>query len=108
MFMTFDKDELKTIAAALTEEIKPMLSKLLKQDKASTCSPMNINELADYMKVSKNFIYKLIHDKKIPHIKRGNKLLLFNREEINKWLNSYKVPVLTESKNDKLDKKQFD
>ena len=51
----------------------------------------NLNELADYIKMSKSTIYKWCSNGQIPYIKTG-KLLLFNKEEIDKWLEHSAVP----------------
>ena len=52
---------------------------------------LNLNELADYIKVSKSTAYKWCSSGQIPYIKTG-KLLLFNKDAIDLWLDQYNVP----------------
>jgi excisionase family DNA binding protein len=52
---------------------------------------LNLNELADYVKVSKSTAYKWCSKGKIPYIKTG-KILLFKKETIDLWLQQYSVP----------------
>lgn len=44
--------------------------------------------------VSKSNLYKLVHEKKIPHYKsKGGKLTYFNREELLQWLLAVRIPT---------------
>ena len=52
---------------------------------------LTLNELADYIKVSKSTAYKWCSNGQIPYIKTG-KLLLFKKEDIDKWLERSTVP----------------
>ena len=52
---------------------------------------LNLNELADYIKVSKSTAYKWCSNGQIPYIKTG-KLLLFKKDTIDLWLDQYNVP----------------
>ena len=52
---------------------------------------LKIDELSKYIKMSKSSIYKLCGSNEIPHIKRGS--LLFDKAEIDKWLELYNVPA---------------
>ena len=45
----------------------------------------NVNEVADYLNVTKGTIYKFTSNSEIPHIKKG-KRLLFKKSEIDLWL----------------------
>ena len=45
----------------------------------------NIDELCDYLHLSKSHIYKLTKDNKIPHYK-NSKCLYFERKEILDWI----------------------
>lgn len=46
-----------------------------------------IEELSDYLKISKDTIYKLAKARKIPSSKIGNQWR-FNRETVDEWLSS--------------------
>ena len=53
---------------------------------------LNLNELADYIKVSKSTAYKWCSNGQIPFIKTG-KLLLFRKDVIDLWLEQFNVPT---------------
>ena len=57
---------------------------------------LNINDLSEYIKLSKSSIYKLTMDNKIPFIKKGK--LLFKKEAIDQWLEQYAQPTAHELK----------
>jgi excisionase family DNA binding protein len=49
---------------------------------------LTITEVANYLKISKSTIYKMVMRREIPFIKlRGT--LLFEQDELNQWLASY-------------------
>ena len=52
---------------------------------------MEVTELALYLKKSKSSIYKRCSANEIPYIKTG-KNLLFNKAEIDLWIQQYAVP----------------
>lgn len=52
---------------------------------------LTLDELKDYIKMSKSTIYKWCSSGQIPYIKTG-KLLLFKKEAIDSWLEQYNVP----------------
>ena len=58
---------------------------------------MNIDELALYLGVSRNTIYWWIATRKIPHNKLG-KLVRFDQNEINTWLQSNSRQVASSDK----------
>lgn len=59
---------------------------------------LGIQELCEYIKLSKSSVYKLTMDNKIPFIKRGKKLL-FKMESIDLWLGQYAQPTIKEIQN---------
>ncbi len=60
---------------------------------------MNINQLCDYLGLSKSHIYKLTSTREIPHSKNRGKKLYFNKYEIDKWVLENKIDT-----NDEIDK----
>jgi len=56
---------------------------------------LNVDELAEYIKLSKSTIYKGTMSHRIPHIKAGKKLL-FSQEAIDQWLQQFKQPTIEE------------
>ena len=54
------------------------------------------NEAAEYMGISKSYLYKLTMNNNIPHYKPMGKMCYFNREELVDWLQSNRVATTTE------------
>jgi excisionase family DNA binding protein len=52
----------------------------------------NVEAVSAYLDFSILYIYKLCYKKKIPHIKIG-KTILFDKVEIDAWMESKKIPV---------------
>lgn len=46
---------------------------------------IKVNEVAEYLGLSKDFIYKLCRERKIPKIKIGSRIM-FKKDTIDKWL----------------------
>jgi len=46
---------------------------------------MNVKEIAIYLRVSKETIYRLLKSNKIPHHRIG-KTIIFDCDEIDKWV----------------------
>ncbi|WP_299007939.1 helix-turn-helix domain-containing protein [uncultured Tenacibaculum sp.] len=55
-----------------------------------TSKIMDIEQLSDYLGLSKSHIYKLTSTHSIPHSKRG-KRLYFDKETINNWVLEHKI-----------------
>jgi len=51
---------------------------------------MNINELTDYIGLSKNTIYSWVWQRRIPYTKFG-RLVKFDRRAIDLWVKKYSV-----------------
>lgn len=66
---------------------------------------MDVNELADYLKLEKQTIYNWLHKKKIAGIKVG-RVWRFDKNSIDEWLHSRVVPA--NPKDDKNTKGLFD
>lgn len=50
----------------------------------------NVKEVTKYLSVSESTIRKLVREKKIPHFRILSKIL-FDKEQIDKWLNSNQI-----------------
>ena len=46
---------------------------------------LDVQNLADYIHLSKSCIYKMVSNQTIPHIKIGTRTL-FDREQIDRWV----------------------
>lgn len=64
----------------------------------SSASIMNITQVANYLDVSKSWIYKMTSSSEIPHAKRGKKLY-FIKADIDNWIEKHKVTT-----NDEIEK----
>lgn len=64
------------------EAIHQKLDKLLALSK----DVFTIDEAALYTGLSKQYLYKLTHRRKIPFSKPNNKIVYFCKKELNEWL----------------------
>jgi excisionase family DNA binding protein len=62
------------------------------QTRQETGKPMGVLEASDFLKLAPQTIYGLVFNRKIPHTKKGKKLL-FDRSELEAWLQSGKREV---------------
>ena len=64
--------------------------------KGQTEKPLTFEEAADYLGLSKSYLYKLTCSNKIPHYKPQGKRLYFSKSELDIWL--FRNPVKTTGK----------
>lgn len=50
---------------------------------------MNIEDAKKFLKLSKSTLYDYVHDKKIPHVKVGDRVL-FDESDLVTWMESKK------------------
>jgi excisionase family DNA binding protein len=48
---------------------------------------LNIQEASVYTNLSTSYLYKLVAKKEVPHLRAGYKIL-FNKHDLDKWLES--------------------
>lgn len=73
------------------EERLNRIEKLLDEQKSTASKKMmNVDEVSAYTGYVKRYIYHLTGEKRIPHYKRGGKLM-FDRDEIDRWLQENRV-----------------
>ena len=56
----------------------------------------DINEAADYLNVSKSFLYRLTCEKRIPHYKPTGKRLYFKKQDLDAWLTQNRIATRKE------------
>ena len=80
-----DQGELATLFGAIIQkEIHQFKEEIL--DSLPRQTPlMDVCELAEYLAVSKDWIYKKVQEKLIPHTKVGS-AIRFHRVEVDRWL----------------------
>jgi excisionase family DNA binding protein len=94
MKSTLEPDDIQIIVDNIFNKLKPHLSnKPIQSDNL-----MDIDELCDYLKVSKQWVYERTHLKQIHYIKLSNKELRFSKKEIDRWLDSLSTPQVNEYK----------
>ena len=88
--LEFDIQELASqVAIQVGKAIKPILDQYpLREDRL-----YDVQELAEYLSVSTQWIYERVQLKEIPYIKVG-RLLRFQKSDIDRWLEDLKVPPM--------------
>jgi excisionase family DNA binding protein len=59
----------------------------------------DVDEISEYLHMSKSTIYKGTMSHRIPHIKAGKKLL-FSQDAIDQWLQKFNQPTVEEVASD--------
>ena len=72
------------------EHIQNAISLIEKKSAADEQKFLNIDQVSDFIGLSKSSVYGLTHKRIIPHYKNG-KRLYFNKSEIVDWITSCKV-----------------
>jgi len=88
--LEFDIQELASqVAIQVGKAIKPILDQYpLREDRL-----YDVQELAEYLSVSTQWIYERVQLKEILYIKVG-RLLRFKKSDIDCWLDTLKVPPM--------------
>ena len=90
-----------TIQQILKEFLEPIIDEcisnsfskhagLLSTSQSNLGEIMDINAASKYLSLSKSFMYKLTHTRKIPHYKHC-KHLYFKKDELNEWIAKGKI-----------------
>ncbi len=90
--LTITEENIHQIADAIIERLLPALARRTGAGQPDDAL-MDVQELAQYMKVDESWIYARTGQQRIPYIKKG-KYLLFRRSEIDKWLQQDAVKPL--------------
>ena len=73
------------------EDFKKITDAISAKVAVNTKEVLTTDEAASYMGVSKAYLYKLTMGKKIPHYKPMGKMVYFNRQELEQWLQANRV-----------------
>jgi excisionase family DNA binding protein len=77
-----------------------MNEKKLNKETTFSQTVLTLDELVNYCGYKKNYIYQLIHKRKIPaHKPPKGKKLFFSKTEIDDWLLTRKLETVEEIKN---------
>jgi excisionase family DNA binding protein len=91
--LTLPPELVDLITDKLLERLKPILSR---HEKHEDDIILDLQGLAQYLKVTPKWIYEQTHLKTIPHLKLTNKQLRFRKKDIDKWLDTLKNPAIGE------------
>lgn len=75
----------------MDKELKKVADLISAKMSLNTKEVLTSDEAASYMGVSKSYLYKLTMEKKIPHYKPMGKMVYFNRQELEYWLQANRV-----------------
>lgn len=83
------------------QEIAERLDRIERLTRLSCKEALNINELCEFTGYAKEYVYQLVHKRKIPFYKNENgKLLYFKKSEIENWMLATRVPTNEEIRRD--------
>jgi len=91
--LTLPPELVNEIADKVIEKLKPILANRKGEVEDVI---FDVQGLAEYLKVSLKWIYERTHLKEIPHLKKDG-ILRFRKRDIDKWLDSNKIPVVNPS-----------
>jgi excisionase family DNA binding protein len=57
---------------------------------------ITVKEAASYIGVSKDLVYQLVREGKLPHVKVGRRIL-FRKEVLDRWMNNQEVLSVKEN-----------
>jgi excisionase family DNA binding protein len=89
----FEQQDIEAIAHKVAEILTHIL---IRNDKHEIDTILDVQGLAEYLRVSPKWIYEQTSFKSIPHYKLSNKQLRFRKTDIDDWLNKLKRPAMTE------------
>lgn len=92
MKVELETQDIDAISQKLAERIKPLLPGWDRHDDTI----LDVKGLCDYLQVTPKWVYERTHRKEIPYYKPSNKQLRFRKKEIDRWLDSYKIPAINE------------
>jgi excisionase family DNA binding protein len=88
--LTLSTEFIDAIGDKVIEKLKPIIGGNSKHEDDVI---LDVNGLAGYLRVSKQWLYERTHLKEIPHLKIDGQLR-FKKRDIDKWLNTFNVPAL--------------
>lgn len=80
----------------MTEELRMVADQITANIISTTKEVLTSDEAAQYMGISKSYLYKLTMRQQIPHFKPMGKMCYFNRVELESWLQSNRVATTDE------------
>lgn len=75
----------------MNKEFKEVANLITAKTIFCTKEVLTSDEAARYMGISKSYLYKLTMRKDIPHYKPMGKIVYFNRQELERWLQNNRI-----------------
>lgn len=63
-----------------------LIERILREQSACNKHVLDVDEACSYMKVSRSFLYKMTHERKIACYCPSGKKLYFKREDLDEWM----------------------
>lgn len=76
------------------EEINLIADRIAAQSSICHKEVLTLDEAARYMGISKSYLYRLTHERRIPHSKPAGKMVFFRRDELEAWLQQNRVATI--------------
>jgi excisionase family DNA binding protein len=83
MNIELEEKDIEAIASKVADILKPLLHHAARKEEKDAL--LDVHQLAEYLNVSKSWIYDQIRSNELPHSKLG-KYLRFRRRDIDKWI----------------------
>lgn len=93
--LVFTQLTVTEVRKMLREEVQAAINGIKFPKTEDTNELLTIQEVAKFINMAVPSVYGLVHFKKIPHIKRG-KRLIFEKNQIRNWLLSGRQKTLQE------------
>ena len=90
--LSISKEDISAIAQEVANSLKTHLSQLV-ETRSSEEGLMGVDDLVNYLGVSKDWIYQRTANNEIPFVKLGH-LVKFRKSDIELWLLKGAVPAL--------------
>jgi len=84
----FPEEFIDQIAQKVSSKI---MNTIREQPQPNQNEIMGVPEVSSYLGMSPRWIYDRVNNKSIPHMKMGS-TLKFSKKEIDKWLDTFRVP----------------
>jgi excisionase family DNA binding protein len=78
------------------QEVVERLQRIEEMLQGQALKPMSFAETAEYLGVSKSYLYRMTSEGKIPHYKPGGKKVYFEKGEVDRWLMARRVSTAEE------------
>ena len=82
------RELIEEITRGVVNALRPLI-----REKASEDNLFSVKTLAEYLGVTRDWVYKKVQLKEIPYIKKGG-LLRFRKLAIDRWIDEGNVPVI--------------